>query len=79
MMMLDEACKSHCFRPLTGNGIFNNILDLMKLGVDYFKCFRPLTGNGIFNFSHCGQSILRLLAVSVPSRGTGFLMSVVHV
>ena len=42
-----------------------------------FECFRPLTGNGIFNcrnnlHSEYGDDCY----VSVPSRGTGFLMGI---
>ena len=40
--------------------------------------FRPLTGNGIFNFNYVMMMIDEACKshVSVPSRGTGFLIAI---
>ena len=38
-----------CFRPLTGNGIFNHPEDNPFISPMQAAGFRPLTGNGIFN------------------------------
>ena len=36
--------------------------------------FRPLTGNGIFNIKDLLNYAASMVMVSVPSRGTGFLI-----
>ena len=47
-MVMTLMTVSSCFRPLTGNGIFN-LKAVISDNNWYISSFRPLTGNGIFN------------------------------